>query len=97
MWPTPSSTRNCAEGISAAIAWPCGSGVTESVDPQMIIVGTARLRYESSRPLRGFRSRWRRGFEKDANTRRAKFYRVMNEVPTLLLIVIVIMVIVRPF
>ena len=47
--------------------------------------------------LHGFLSRWRRDFEKDANTRSAKFYRVMNEVPTLILIVIVIMVIVRPF
>ena len=47
--------------------------------------------------LHGYLSRWRRDFEKDANTHSAKFYRVMNEVPTLLLIVIVIMVIVRPF
>ena len=47
--------------------------------------------------LHSFLSRWRRDFEKDANTRSAKFYRVMNEAPTLLLIVIVIMVIVRPF
>ena len=47
--------------------------------------------------LHGFLSRWRRDFEKDANRHSAKFYRVMNEVPTLILIVIVIMVIVRPF
>jgi len=47
--------------------------------------------------LHGFLSRWRRAFEKDANRHSAKFYRVMNEVPTLILIVIVIMVIVRPF
>jgi putative membrane protein len=47
--------------------------------------------------LHGFLSRWRRDFEKDANTHSAKFYRVMNEVPTLILIVIVIMVIVKPF
>ena len=47
--------------------------------------------------LHGSLSRWRRDFEKDANKHSAKFYRVMNEVPTLLLIVIVIMVIVRPF
>jgi putative membrane protein len=40
---------------------------------------------------------WRKGFENDANTRPAKFYRVMNEVPTVLMIGIVIMVIVRPF
>ena len=47
--------------------------------------------------LHSFLSRWRRDFEKDANKHSAKFYRVMNEAPTLLLIVIVIMVIVKPF
>jgi putative membrane protein len=47
--------------------------------------------------LHSFLSRWRRDFEQDANKHSAKFYRVMNEVPTLILIVIVIMVIVRPF
>ena len=33
----------------------------------------------------------------DANTKPQKFYRIMNEVPTVLMIIIVIMVIVRPF
>lgn len=42
-------------------------------------------------------ARWRRQFENDANTRPARFYRIANEVPTVLLIGIVIMVIVRPF
>lgn len=47
--------------------------------------------------LHGFLSRLRRDFENDANQHSAKFYRMMNEVPTLLLVVIVIMVIVKPF
>lgn len=42
-------------------------------------------------------ARWRRQFAKDANTHPARFYRVMNEVPTLLMIGIVILVIVKPF
>jgi protoporphyrinogen IX oxidase len=42
-------------------------------------------------------ARWRRAFAADANTHSAKFYRVMNEVPTLLLIGIVILAIVKPF
>ena len=42
-------------------------------------------------------ARWRKEFERDANTRSGRFYRFINEVPTLLLIGIVIMVIVRPF
>jgi putative membrane protein len=40
---------------------------------------------------------WRRAFAADRNTRSARFYRLVNEVPTLLLIVIVVMVVVRPF
>ena len=42
-------------------------------------------------------SKWRRDFLEDRNTRPARFYRIANEVPTLLMLVIVIMVIVRPF
>jgi putative membrane protein len=45
----------------------------------------------------GFFARWRKDFEQDRNTRSAKFYRAMNEIPTLLLVVIVLMVIVKPF
>ena len=36
-------------------------------------------------------------FERDENTRPAKFYRLLNEVPTVLMIGIVILVVVRPF
>ena len=42
-------------------------------------------------------SRWRRDFAADRNRRSARFYRFINEVPTLLLILIVVMVVVRPF
>jgi len=42
-------------------------------------------------------ARWRRDFAEDRNTRSHKFYRVANEIPTVLMIVIVIMVIVQPF
>lgn len=45
----------------------------------------------------GAASRWRRDFLEDRNRRPARFYRVANEVPTLLMVVIVLMVIVRPF
>ena len=40
---------------------------------------------------------WRKAFEEDRNTRPAKFFRIMNEVPTALMIAIVILVVVRPF
>jgi len=47
--------------------------------------------------IHGLLARWRRGFEADRNVRPAKFYRMWNEAPTIPLIVIVIMVIVKPF
>jgi putative membrane protein len=47
--------------------------------------------------VHGFLSRWRRQFERDQNVHSAKFYRVVNEVPTVLMLGIVILVIVKPF
>jgi putative membrane protein len=40
---------------------------------------------------------WRKEFAADANRRPARFYRIVNEVPTLLLLFIVVMVVVKPF
>jgi putative membrane protein len=40
---------------------------------------------------------WRRDFAADANHRSQRFFRIANELPTLALMVIVVMVIVRPF
>ena len=45
----------------------------------------------------GALSRWVKDFAADANRRAPRFYRVANEVPTLLMIGIVILVIVKPF
>ncbi len=42
-------------------------------------------------------SKYRRDFEKDANAKSQKFYRVINEVPAVVMIIIVIMVVVKPF
>ncbi len=42
-------------------------------------------------------ARWRKEFAEDRNQRPARFYRKVNEVPTVLLIIIVIMVAVKPF
>lgn len=47
--------------------------------------------------VHGFFSRWVKDFQADRNTRSQKFYRIINEVPTLLMIFIVILVIVKPF
>jgi len=40
---------------------------------------------------------WTKDFALDRNRRSARFYRIANEVPTLLMILIVILVVVRPF
>jgi protoporphyrinogen IX oxidase len=40
---------------------------------------------------------WRKTFAADANRRSARFYRLMNEVPTAIMIAIVVMVVVKPF
>jgi protoporphyrinogen IX oxidase len=45
----------------------------------------------------GMLSRWRRDFLEDRNSRSQRFYRISNEVPTVLMVVIIIMVVVRPF
>src|SRR5258708_2805791 len=42
-------------------------------------------------------ARWRKDFAADRNTRPARFYRMVNEVPTVLMVAIVILVIVKPF
>lgn len=41
--------------------------------------------------------RWKNDFARDANTRPERFYRIVNEVPTVLMIGIVILAVVRPF
>ena len=43
-----------------------------------------------------FMMRWQRLFLKDANRHGALFFRLVNEVPTLLMIVIIIMAVVKP-
>lgn len=40
---------------------------------------------------------WRKKFARDENVKSAKFYRIANEVPTLILILIVILAVVKPF
>ena len=47
--------------------------------------------------LHGFLARCRKDFAADRNRRSEKFYRVVNELPTLLMIGIVILAIVKPF
>jgi putative membrane protein len=47
--------------------------------------------------LHGYFSRTVKDFAADGNRRSAKFYRILNEVPTVLLILIVLLVVLKPF
>ncbi len=47
--------------------------------------------------VHGMMGGWRRAFAEDRNTRDARFFRIWNEVPTLLMIGIVVFVVVKPF
>ena len=47
--------------------------------------------------VHGLLAKWRKAFAEDKNKHSAKFYRWVNEGPTVLMIIIVIMVLVKPF
>jgi protoporphyrinogen IX oxidase len=47
--------------------------------------------------VHGINAKWIKDFAADRNRRTARFYRMANEVPTVLMIGIVILVIVKPF
>ncbi len=47
--------------------------------------------------LHGLFARWVKAFAADSNQHSQKFYRIINEVPTVLLIAIVILAVVKPF
>ncbi|MGE3474238.1 MAG: protoporphyrinogen oxidase HemJ [Rhodospirillaceae bacterium] len=47
--------------------------------------------------MHGHMERWTKEFARDANSRTAKFYRMVNELPAVAMIVIVIMVVLKPF
>ena len=47
--------------------------------------------------IHGYLARTVRVFAADANVRPGRFYRIVNEVPTVLMVLIVILVVVKPF
>jgi putative membrane protein len=47
--------------------------------------------------VHGMFSKWRKDFEADRNTRPARFYRMWNEVPAVILITIIVLVVIKPF
>jgi putative membrane protein len=47
--------------------------------------------------VHGLLARWTRDFAHDRNRHSQKFYRIINEVPTVLMILIVLLVVLKPF
>ena len=47
--------------------------------------------------MHGTMGGWLRAFSEDRNERPARFFRYMNEVPTVLMVAIVVLVVVKPF
>lgn len=44
-----------------------------------------------------FCAKWMKDFASDKNKREAKFFRIVNEMPTVLMVLIVILVVIKPF
>ncbi len=71
-----------------------------AAQPELLRFGWMHTKLLLVAVLTGFHmalAAWRRAFAEDRNARPERFYRMVNEVPTLLLIGIVVMVIVQPF
>ena len=47
--------------------------------------------------VHGLLARWRKDFAHDRNRHSPKFYRIINEVPTVMMILIVLLVVLKPF
>ncbi|MCV6825613.1 MULTISPECIES: protoporphyrinogen oxidase HemJ [Halocynthiibacter] len=47
--------------------------------------------------VHGMLSRYRKAFERGENEKSGRYYRMLNEVPTVLLVIIVVSIIARPF
>ncbi len=47
--------------------------------------------------VHGLLSRWRKDFAADRNRHSQRFYRIINEIPTILMIGIVLLVVLKPF
>jgi putative membrane protein len=75
--------------LGLTLAWTSGAYVTGWLQAKFLLV-------LAMSGIHGWLARMVKDFAADRNTRGHKFYRVLNEVPTLLMIVIVVLVIVKP-
>jgi putative membrane protein len=72
------------------LAWSSGAYAAGWLQAKLVLVLVMSA-------LHGLLSRWVRDFAADRNRHSQKFYRIVNEIPSLLLIGIVILAVVKPF
>jgi protoporphyrinogen IX oxidase len=81
------------------VAWLCGLTMI-ALNPELLWSGWLPLKLlfvVGLTVIHFVMNGWRQDFARDGNHRSERFFRIANELPTLALIVIVVMVIVRPF
>lgn len=79
-----------AWGLGAALAWTSGFYAAPWLWLKVVLVLALS-------GLHGFLTGAQRAFAEDRNRRGARFWRILNEVPTLLMIGIVLLVVLKPF
>jgi protoporphyrinogen IX oxidase len=85
-------------GPAMGVTWVLGIGLV--VYGQWIFVGWFIAKFIlviAMSILHGLFSHWTHEFRFDRNTRSPKFYRIANEIPTVILVAIVILAVVKPF
>lgn len=68
--------------------------------PGMMAMGWLHIKLLMVLFLAGFHgkcSRWRKDFAADRNTKTSRYFRIANEVPTLVMVVIVLLAVIKPF
>lgn len=81
------------------VTWLCGVAMIYA-NPALLHDGWLHVKLTAlllMQVVHAMLARHRKQFLRDANTHSARYYRILNEVPTVLLIVIVVMVVLRPF
>ena len=72
------------------MAWQAGWFASHWLQAKLVLVLVLSA-------VHGLLARWVRDFAADANRNSQKFYRIINEVPAILMVGIVILVVVKPF
>ena len=81
------------------LSWIFG-GLMIWANPDLFMAGWFHVKFMAiilMSALHGYLATCRRRFVHDKNTHSERFYRILNEVPTILTIIIVLMAIVEPF